>query len=115
VVTVFAQSMALFSYIGPFLQSVSEARGAAVPIFRLIDAEDDARINEPEIWEDDKSNKQLVGINADIKFDNVNFVYPSRKDMSILKNFNFTARTGQTTAIVGSSGCGKSFFHKQIR
>ncbi|CAF1393900.1 unnamed protein product [Adineta steineri] len=108
VVTVFAQSMALFSYIGPFLQSVSEARGAAVPIFRLIDAEDDAKINEPEIWEDDKSNKQLVGINADIKFDNVNFVYPSRKDMSILKNFNFTARTGQTTAIVGSSGCGKS-------
>jgi hypothetical protein len=30
--------MALFSFFGPFLQSVSEARGAAVQIFQLIDA-----------------------------------------------------------------------------
>lgn len=66
-------------------------------------------INEAEIWEDSKSDEQSININGDIEFDNVNFIYPSRKDVPVLRNLNFIARAGQTTALVGSSGCGKSF------
>ncbi|CAF4458098.1 unnamed protein product, partial [Rotaria sp. Silwood2] len=50
----------------------------------------------------------MHNIHGDIEFDNVNFVYPSRKDVSVLRNFSFIARAGQTTALIGSSGCGKS-------
>ena len=37
VVSIFAQFLNYFSYIGPFFQSFSEARGAAASVFRLID------------------------------------------------------------------------------
>ncbi len=33
----FAECISLFSFIGPFFESFSEARGAAAPVFRLID------------------------------------------------------------------------------
>jgi ABC-type bacteriocin/lantibiotic exporter with double-glycine peptidase domain len=53
-------------------------------------------------------DKESIDIDGDIEFDNVHFVYPSRKDVSVLHNLNLIARVGQTTALVGSSGCGKS-------
>ncbi|CAF1250795.1 unnamed protein product, partial [Adineta ricciae] len=88
--------------------TVSEARSAAVPIYRLIEAGNDASINETEIWNESVTSRKLINTNIDIKFENVNFIYSSRKDISVLNNLNFIARAGQTTAIVGPSGCGKS-------
>lgn len=52
-----------------------------------------------------KENRQLKG---EVKFDSVAFSYPQRPDIEVLKNLNFTANPGQTIALVGSSGAGKS-------
>ena len=49
----------------------------------------------------DKTKKGLV------EFRNVSFKYPDA-DMEILQDINFTARPGETTAIIGSTGSGKS-------
>lgn len=68
--------------------------------------ETDASINEAHVWKED--SEPIYTINGDIKFDNVNFVYPSRPDAPVLRNLSLIARAGQTTALVGSSGCGKS-------
>ncbi|CAF3866704.1 unnamed protein product [Rotaria magnacalcarata] len=46
IVSIFAESFSFISFIGPFLQSYSEALGAAAPVFRLIDEGNDATINE---------------------------------------------------------------------
>ncbi|USP82473.1 putative ABC transporter [Curvularia clavata] len=43
-----------------------------------------------------------------ISFKNVTFTYPTRKDVPVLKNVSFTIPQGSCTAIVGSSGSGKS-------
>ncbi|CAF3269133.1 unnamed protein product [Rotaria sp. Silwood2] len=94
------------NFIGPFFQSFAEARGAAAAVFRLIDEESDRSINEADVWKDD--TQSIYNINGDIEFDNVNFIYPSRKEAPILRNLSLIARAGQTTALVGSSGCGKS-------
>ena len=45
---------------------------------------------------------------GEIEFRNVSFTYPSRPDVPILKNLSFKVLRGQTLAIVGASGCGKS-------
>lgn len=43
-----------------------------------------------------------------IEFKNVSFYYPSRTDQMVLKNFSLVIKPGETIAIVGSSGSGKS-------
>jgi ATP-binding cassette subfamily B protein len=43
-----------------------------------------------------------------IEFSNVNFSYPSRKDIKVIKNLSFSVSPGQKVAFVGSSGAGKS-------
>ncbi|CAF3045400.1 unnamed protein product [Rotaria sp. Silwood2] len=98
--------MGYFSFIIPFFQSFSEARGAAAPVFRLIDEGNDVNVNESDVWKEDQES--IYNINGDIEFDNVNFIYPSRKDAPVLRKLSLIARAGQTTALVGSSGCGKS-------
>ncbi len=42
-----------------------------------------------------------------VRFENVNFMYPGAKE-NVIKNINFTAEPGKTTAIIGSTGSGKS-------
>lgn len=44
---------------------------------------------------------------AGVEFRNVSFAY-KKADQPVLKNINFAAKTGQTTAIIGSTGSGKS-------
>ena len=43
-----------------------------------------------------------------IKFKNVCFTYPARPDVQVLNNLSLEVKVGQTVALVGSSGCGKS-------
>ena len=42
-----------------------------------------------------------------VEFKNVSFGYPGAED-HVLKEINFTAGSGKTTAFIGSTGCGKS-------
>ncbi|XP_017479314.1 PREDICTED: ATP-binding cassette sub-family B member 10, mitochondrial-like isoform X2 [Rhagoletis zephyria] len=45
---------------------------------------------------------------GEVKFENVLFCFPARADSIILNNFNLTLLPGETTAIVGRSGSGKT-------
>lgn len=47
-------------------------------------------------------------LRGEIRFEDVSFSYPSRPDQIVLRNFNLTLKPGQTIALVGSSGSGKS-------
>ena len=49
-------------------------------------------------------------LDGDIVFENVNFGYKSKdgKDPEVLKNVSFTVKKGETVALVGSSGGGKT-------
>lgn len=60
------------------------------------------------------SKKQLINqklmerSKGNILFRGVHFSYPSRPNSQILNGLSFKAMQGQTVALVGSSGCGKS-------
>ncbi|CAG5131708.1 unnamed protein product, partial [Candidula unifasciata] len=47
-------------------------------------------------------------ISGDIQLRDVHFHYPTRPEVEILKGINIHVRPGQTAALVGMSGCGKS-------
>lgn len=44
---------------------------------------------------------------GEIVFDNVSFKYPDA-DECVLKDISFTAKKGETVALIGATGCGKS-------
>ena len=47
-------------------------------------------------------------IQSDIEVDSVQFVYPTRPNIQVLRGLSLRVTNGQTVALVGSSGCGKS-------
>ena len=70
------------------------------------------RINEvldtkPNITNKDNVKKFNDNIKGLVEFKNVSFRYPDA-DEEILTDINFTAKPGETTAIIGSTGSGKS-------
>ncbi|CAF4302925.1 unnamed protein product, partial [Rotaria sp. Silwood2] len=96
------------AFVSPFFQLLEEARGALAPVFRLIDEEEVISMNETQILKDSVICKEAIDMNGDIQFDNINFVYPARPDVLVLRNLTLTARAGETTALVGTNGSGKS-------
>ncbi|XP_063890908.1 multidrug resistance protein homolog 49 [Helicoverpa armigera] len=85
----------------PHVEAFAAARGAAASIFHLIE-------REPKI---DSLSTQGVSprrVVGNISFENVDFNYPSRPDVKVLKCFSLHIKAGECVALVGSSGCGKS-------
>ncbi|CAF3312655.1 unnamed protein product [Rotaria socialis] len=62
----------------------------------------------PKIDNNSTDGMEITDLKGDIKFDQVHFVYPSRPNRVIYKNFNLHIKSGQSVAIVGPSGSGKS-------
>ena len=61
-----------------------------------------------------KNEKELLTghlrpiISGAVTFENVNFSYPQRPDVTVLKSITLESKANQTIALVGSSGAGKS-------
>ncbi|RHZ74187.1 hypothetical protein Glove_227g57 [Diversispora epigaea] len=93
----------LFGSASPSFTAIANARGAAYNLFNTID-----RISK--IDSDSKTGIVLDknSVKGRLEFKNIDFFYPSRPDIQILKNFNLTIDVGETVALVGSSGSGKS-------
>lgn len=84
----------LFNIIGQ-LSIFETARVAANKVFEMLES-------QPEEKEDGK----LSSFNGNISFRNVNFSYDGKRD--VLKNINIEAVQGDTVALVGHTGSGKS-------
>ncbi|XP_069915959.1 phosphatidylcholine translocator ABCB4 isoform X1 [Oryctolagus cuniculus] len=85
----------------PCIDAFANARGAAYAIFSIIDS-------NPKIDSFSERGHKPDSIKGNLEFNDVHFSYPSRANVKILKGLNLKVRSGQTVALVGSSGCGKS-------
>uniref|UniRef100_A0A8C6GQA9 P-type phospholipid transporter n=1 Tax=Mus spicilegus TaxID=10103 RepID=A0A8C6GQA9_MUSSI len=88
-------------HLAPNIEAFANARGAAFEIFKIID-------NEPSIDSFSTKGYKPDSIMGNLEFKNVHFNYPSRSEVQILKGLNLKVKSGQTVALVGNSGCGKS-------
>ncbi|GMS91576.1 hypothetical protein PENTCL1PPCAC_13751, partial [Pristionchus entomophagus] len=86
-----------FSRLGPQLITVLKARVAASKVYEVIDS----------VEESSESKLDPSTTDLHIEFRDVSFSYPSRST-PVLNNFSFTLNSGQSLALVGKSGCGKS-------
>ncbi|XP_076869033.1 ATP-dependent translocase ABCB1 isoform X1 [Brachyhypopomus gauderio] len=85
----------------PNIQAFASARGAAHKVFSVID-------HEPSIDSFSDQGYKPDVVKGNIEFRNIHFTYPSRQDVKVLCGMNLRVSCGQTIALVGSSGCGKS-------
>lgn len=80
---------------------IQRALGATQRVLELINGE----IEPIELKEQTHTNK---GFEGNVLFKNIVFNYPTRPDFKVLKDVSFSAKKGETIAIVGPSGSGKS-------
>ena len=92
---------ASFGGIAELYAQIQKAIGATERVFELLE-------ETPEKISADQNASHLEKIKGNVSFKDVAFSYPSRKEIQVLKNVNFTAEFGQKIAIVGPSGAGKS-------
>ncbi|KAM5280513.1 bile salt export pump isoform 2-T2 [Ctenodactylus gundi] len=83
------------------LEAFATGRAAAASIFETVD-------RKPIIDSMSEDGYKLDRIKGEIEFHNVTFHYPSRPEVKILNNLSMVIKPGEMTALVGSSGSGKS-------
>ncbi len=92
---------ASFGGVAELYAQIQKAVGAVERVFEILD-------EVPENLTIGELQTVTTRINGDVRFENVAFTYPSRKEIQVLKNVTITAHKGETIAIVGPSGAGKS-------
>lgn len=97
--TILLLSVSQVNHIGNYIPQINISKDAGSRLLRLASLKQDSH----EL----KGNTPISSA-GDITFRNLNFAYPTRKDHLVLKNINLQIRRGSCTAIVGSSGSGKS-------
>ncbi|XP_069716416.1 ATP-binding cassette sub-family B member 5 [Phaenicophaeus curvirostris] len=78
-----------------------KAKISAQRIFQLLD-------RKPLIDSYSEEGEKLSNFEGNIEFRNIHFKYPTRPEVQVLQGLNLKVNKGQTLALVGSSGCGKS-------
>jgi ABC-type multidrug transport system fused ATPase/permease subunit len=85
-------------FLGNFVNNIMQAMAGAERVFSLLDLKPDVT--------DSEQAKPLPPVVGRVQFENVTFGY--KPDRTVLHDASFTALPGQTIALVGHTGSGKS-------
>ncbi|MBA0841598.1 hypothetical protein Goarm_004082, partial [Gossypium armourianum] len=96
-------SFATFALVEPFglAPYILKRRKSLTSVFEIIE-------RVPKIEPDDNTALKPPNVYGSIELKNVDFCYPTRPEMLVLSNFSLKVNGGQTLAVVGVSGSGKS-------
>ncbi len=92
---------ASFGGIAELYAQLQKAIGSVERVFEILD-------EHPEVLDITSPNADFTRVEGNVRFENVAFTYPSRKEIQVLKNITLEAKKGETIAVVGPSGSGKS-------
>ncbi len=95
-----------FRMLGFVLMQWERAGAAAIRVFEVLDT-------EPSIV-DPPARVDLIDPVGEVEFDNVTFAYGTGDGPPVLDQLTFTVQAGETVAVVGATGSGKSTIARLI-
>uniref|UniRef100_A0A673T5I1 P-type phospholipid transporter n=1 Tax=Suricata suricatta TaxID=37032 RepID=A0A673T5I1_SURSU len=84
-----------------FAPDYAKSKLSAAHLFMLLE-------RQPLIDSDSEEGLRPDKLEGNVTFNEVAFNYPTRPDIPVLRGLSLEVKKGQTLALVGSSGCGKS-------
>ena len=93
-----------------WVSAAAKGKAAAVRVFELLDRKPPI---DSKPWNDDGTPREIVAptdvhSKGEIEFRKVKFAYPTRKTARVFDGMTLKIPAGQTAALIGSSGSGKS-------
>ena len=91
--------------LGQIAPSVIAFIAAKAAVRKVLDISDRKPLIDGLSSEGDKPAARPQGV---IEIKNINFAYPTRPDIVVCRDYNLRIEAGESVALVGMSGCGKS-------
>ena len=87
--------------VGECITSISQGLASLGRIFGIFQ-------EQPEIVDSDATDHGITALKGEIKLNHLTFAYPDMPEVTVLEDVSVTVRPGETLAILGRTGSGKS-------
>ena len=87
--------------VGECITYVSQGLASLGRIFSIFQ-------EQPEIVDGEQTNHDLTALKGEIKLNKLTFAYPDMPEVTVLEDISVTVKPGETLAILGRTGSGKS-------
>ena len=87
--------------VGECITSISQGLASLGRIFGIFQ-------EEPEIVDGEQTNHSVTALKGEIRLNHLTFAYPDMPEVTVLEDVSVTVKPGETLAILGRTGSGKS-------
>ncbi|MBQ2929377.1 MAG: ABC transporter ATP-binding protein [Clostridia bacterium] len=87
--------------VGECITSISQGLASMGRIISIFD-------EKPEIVDGEQTNHSVTALRGEIKLNHLTFAYPDMPEITVLEDVSVTVKPGETLAILGRTGSGKS-------
>ena len=87
--------------VGECITSISQGLASLGRIYGIFE-------EQPDIVDGEQTNHSITSLKGEIKLNHLTFAYPDMPEVTVLEDVSVTVKPGETLAILGRTGSGKS-------
>ena len=87
--------------VGECITSISQGTASLSRIHQIFE-------EQPDIVDSDVTDRDITALTGEIKLNHLTFAYPTQPDVQVLRDISVTIRPGETLAVIGRTGAGKT-------